>query len=137
MADQEYRDALFIGSDQRSNFKDVVAKRPDLLRRDGGRLGASQNGVTLQAGQVLGYAATGGDANHYKPYNSANTDGSQVAVGVLEQETSVDAAGNGSEISIIRHGCLFQAMLIGLDAGAITNLKATSFVEHGTQLLEF
>jgi hypothetical protein len=137
MADQEYRDALFIGTDQRSNFKDVVAKRSELLRRDGGRLGASQNGVTLEAGTVLGYAATGGDAGHYKPYAVGNSDGSQVAVGVLEQQASPDANGNGSQISIIRHGCLLQALLIGLDSGAITNLKAISFVEHGTQMLEF
>lgn len=137
MNQPELRDALFIGSDSRANFKNVIAKRSDLKKSDGGRLGPSQNGATLEAGTVLGLAATGGDAGFYKPYNDSNTDGSQTAVGVLEESTQVDAAGNGSEIAIIRGGILFKDLLIGLDAAAIADLKALSYVEHGTNLLSF
>lgn len=137
MEDQEYRDSLFIGTDSRSNFKDVVAKRDDLLKRDGGRLGPSQDSASLYAGQTLGYATTGGDAGFYKPYNPANNDGSQVAVGFLEQSVTVDSAGNGSEISIIRGGQLLLDLLIGLDNAGKTALGARTYVEHGTNILTF
>lgn len=132
---QELRDAMFIPSDSRSNFKQIIAKRSDLVRFDGGRLGPSQNGVVLEAGTVLGYATSGGDSGFYKPYNSANTDGSQVAVGVLSEQADVDASGNGSEIAIIKAGVLFKDLLIGYDATAKTNLRAVESVEHGTNLV--
>lgn len=138
MANQpEIRDALFIASDSRSNFKQIIAKRPDLTKFNGGRLAPSLYGTVQNAGLVLGLAATGGDAGFYKAYNSANTDGSQVAVGVLAQGAVVDAAGNGSEIKWISGGMLFQALLIGLDSTAITALRAKSFTEQGTQILDF
>lgn len=131
----ELRDALFIASDDRSNFKQVIAKRSDLVQFAGGRLGPSLNGTYQYAGLVLGFAATGGDAGFYKAYNSANSDGSQVAVGVLSEDANVDASGNGSEISIIKEGTLFKDLLIGLDSTAITNMSAKSYVEHGTNLI--
>ncbi len=138
----EYRDALFNPSDSRSNFKQIIAKRSDLVRFAGGRLGPSQVGQYLYAGTVLGFAATGGDAGYYKPYNAANTDGSQTAVGVLSEDAGPVAPwqggggpGDGSEISVIKEGDLFQALLIGLDAGAITNMSGKSYTEHGNTLL--
>lgn len=139
MADQEYRDSLFIPSDNRENFKRIIAKRSDLVRFDGGRIKVAGAGTTVlyRAGLVLGYAATGGDAGLYKPYNSANTDGSQTAVAVLAEDALTDEFGNGSEISLIRHGCLYNDYLIGLDSGAVTNLKASQYSEHGVNLIEF
>lgn len=131
----EYRDSIYIGTDSRTNFKQIIAKRSDLVRFAGGRLGPSQDSTYLYAGTVLGYAATGGDAGFYKPYNSSNTDGSQVAVGVLSEDANVDASGNGSEISIIKTGDLYQSLLIGLDSGAITNMNGKSYTEHGNQIL--
>src|SRR5271170_7811774 len=138
----EYRDALFNPSDSRSNFKQIIAKRSDLVRFAGGRLGPSQVGVTLEAGTVLGYASSGGDAGFYKPYAVGNTDGSQVAVGVLSEQAGPVAPwqggggpGDGSEISIIKEGELFQGLLIGLDSGAITNMNGKSYVEHGNTLI--
>lgn len=135
----ELRDALFIPSDSRANFKQIIAKRSDLVRFDGGRTYNAGPGlyVTIEAGTVMGFASTGGDAGHYKPYASTNTDGSEVAVGVLSEQVVVDDAYNGSECVIIKSGVLFKDALIGLDAGAITNLKAISSVEHGTNLLSF
>lgn len=139
MSQSEYRDSLFIPSDNRENFKVIIAKRSDLVQFDGGRLGPSLAGTYQRAGLVLGYAATGGDAGYYKAYNSANTDGSQVAVGVLAEDANVSAAasgpGDGSEISIIKEGVLFKDLLIGLDSTAISNMNAKSSVEHGTNLI--
>jgi len=135
MASVELRDALFIGTDYRDNFKQVIAKRSDLVQFDGGRLAPSTFGTVLQAGTVLGYAATGGDAGFWKPYNSANTDGSQVALGVLSEYASPDASGNGSEIAIIKDGILFKDLLIGLDSGAISALHGSVSVEHGVNLI--
>jgi hypothetical protein len=128
------KDALFIASDFRANMKQVIAKRSDLARFDGGRMVPSSSGttVTYYAGQVLGVVTATG---LYKPYASANSDGSQVAVGVLAETCQVDDAGNGSEISIIKSATLLKDLLIGLDSGAITNLQGKSSVEHGTNLL--
>lgn len=140
MVTQELRDALFIGSDARANFKQIIAKRSDTCKFAGGRIKYATSGlVTYNAGLVLGFAATGGDAGLYKAYNSGNTDGSQVAVGVLAEDAITDTLGNGSEISVIRGKgiTLFKDLLIGLDSGAITNLGAVSYVEHGVNLLDF
>lgn len=146
MVQPELRDALFFPQDNRENFKQIIAKRSDLVRFSSGRLGPSQIGAYLYAGTVLGLASSGGDSGFYKPYNSANTDGSQVAVAVLSEDANVQAPpsglspasgpeGFGSEIVMIRGGELFQALLIGLDSGAITNLNGHSYTEHGNQIL--
>jgi hypothetical protein len=135
MVDIDVRDSLFIPSDNRENFKDVIAKRSDLVRKAGGRLAPSLYSSYQYAGLVLGYATSGGDAGFYKAYNAANTDGSQTAVGVLDRDANVDAGGDGSEIVIIKSGDLLQALLIGLDSGGITNMGGHSYLEHGTQIL--
>lgn len=133
---QELRDALFIPTDNRANFKQVIAKRSDLVTFAAGRMKPAASGiVSYEAGLVLGYASSGADAGFYKPYASGNTDGSQVAVGVLAQGVSTDASGNGSEAAIIKAGCLFADLLIGLDGTALVGLKASQFVEHGTNLI--
>lgn len=135
MATQEARDALFIPSDSRSNFKDVIAKRSDLVQFDGGRMKATGSPVTFYAGQVLGLAVTGADAGLWKAYPNANTDGSQVAAGVLARDMYMDASGVGSKIDIIKEGVLFQSLLIGLDAGAITALNGQQTTEDGVALI--
>lgn len=144
MATQEYRDPLFIASDSRTNFKQIIAKRSDLVKFAGGRLAFSavSPGTTVLtvAGTVLGYATSGADSGKYKPYASGNTDGSQVAVGVLSEDVITDSAGNGSECSVIRMksgASFYQALLVGLDSTAITALQAVSYVEHGDQLIDF
>ncbi len=137
MVQPEVRDALFIPQDSRGNFKQIIAKRPDLTQFSGGRLGPSQYGNYLYAGQVLGLASTGGDAGFYKPYLSSATDGSQVPVAVLAYDANVDSSGNGSEVAFIISGQLIQTLLIGLDSNAITLLKATSYTEQGLQILKF
>lgn len=135
MSQPELRDALFIASDNRENFKQIIAKRSDLAQYAAGRLAPSLFGTYQYAGLVLGLASSGGDSGFYKAYNSANSDGSQVAVGVLSEDANVDASGNGSEIAILKEAVLFQGLLIGLDSGAITNLGGKAFVEHGVNLI--
>lgn len=135
MGQPEVRDALFIGSDSRENFKNVIAKRSDLVQFDGGRLAPSLYGTTQYAGLVLGKASSGGDSGYYKAYDNTNTDGSQTAVAVLAETQTVDASGNGSEISMIRVGTLFEDLLIGLDSAGKTDLNAHSYVEHGVNLI--
>ena len=136
MSTQEMRDALFIYQDTRANFKNIIAKRSDLIRFDGGRIISPVSGTTLYyAGTVLGYATSGPYAGKYEPYLSTNSDGSQVAVGILAEDALVDSTGNGSEISIVREGTLFQDLLVGLDGGAITALGGKPYIERGNNLI--
>ena len=137
MASQEYRDALFIASDNRANFKNVIAKRSDLVQFDSGRIKPAGAGLTVlyRAGLVLGLASSGGDSGYFKPYAVGNSDGSQVAVGVLSEDAIVDEHDNGGLISIIKEAVLFEDLLIGLDATAKTNLAAKEFVEGGVNLV--
>jgi hypothetical protein len=139
MADQEYRDSIFIKQDSRENFKQIIAKRSDLAKFAGGRIipAPTTTPVMTYAGTVLGYAATGANAGKYVPYVAGATDGSQVPVGVLSEDCLTDNLGNGSEISVLLSATVFQASLIGLDTNAITVLGAKSYTEHGTQLLSF
>lgn len=139
----ELRDALFIPQDDRSNFKQIIAKRSDLVQYGEGRLAPSMTPGYYYAGLVLGYAATGPDAGYYKAYNDSNSDGSQTAVGVLSEDANIQTpagtsgpAGFGSKISIIRATAnLFKDLLIGLDAAGIVDLGAKSYVENGVNIL--
>ncbi len=147
MVQPEYRDALYYPQDNRENFKTIIAKRSDLVQFMEGRLAPSLIGTYQYAGLVLGYATSGGDSGYYKAYNSANSDGSQVAVGILSEDANLlqalpsttpasGPAGYGSKISIIRATAnLFQSLLIGLDSNAISNLGAKSYTELGNQIL--
>ena len=140
MVTQELRDSLFIPSDSRANFKQIIAKRSDQVKFSSGRMKVAGAGLTVQyyAGLVLGYASSGADSGKFKPYNDSNSDGSEVAVGVLSEDVLTDEFGNGSEAVIIRGKgiTLFKDKLIGLDAAAIVDLGAISYVEHGVNLLD-
>lgn len=140
MSQPELRDALFIPSDNRENFKQVIAKRSDLVQFDRGRLAPSLKGTYQYAGLVLGFASSGADSGFYKAYNSGNTDGSQVAVAVLSEDANVASTpasgpGDGSEIVMIKEAVLFKDLLIGYDATAKTNLSAHEYVEGGVNLV--
>lgn len=130
-----FRDAGFIPADFQSYDKQIIAKRPDLVRQAGlGRLKAG----TYYAGTVLGLATSGGDAGLLKPYATGNSDGSQNPIGILAESATVAVSGGyGSEANVIVGGTLFQAKLIGLDSGAITALGGKSVTEKGDQLFTF
>ena len=118
-------------------FKDVIAKRSDLVEFSKGRMPAAPAGTTVvhNAGLVLGFANSGADAGLYKPYAAGNSDGSEVAVGVLAYGVEIDDEGCDSAVSVIKDGTLFKDMLIGLDAAAETALNATSHVDDGENLI--
>jgi hypothetical protein len=137
MASQELRDALFIPSDNRANFKNVIAKRSDLVQFDSGRIKPAGAGLTVlyRAGLVLGLASSGADDGYYKTYNDSNSDGSEVAVGVLAEDAIVDEFDNGGKILVIKEGILFEDLLIGLDAAAKVDMAAKSSVEDAVNLI--
>jgi hypothetical protein len=128
----EYKDALFIPSDARSNFKNVIAKRSDLAKFASGRLVASN--ATHEAGEVLGVVTISG---RWAPYASTNIDGSEVARGVLAEQAICDSSDNGTEVAILVGGTLFQDLLIGYDATAKAALMAKEYAEHGVNLVDF
>lgn len=139
MADIFKRDAVGSNVVYRSSFKEIIAKRSDLARFDGGRMVFASPGnlTTLQAGTVMGQVTSAGPTKGFwKAYTAGATDGSQNPLGVLSEEASSDEFGNGSEVVVIVKGCLYYDKLIGLDAGAITALGAKVYTEHGVNLIE-
>jgi hypothetical protein len=139
MVSQDGRDAFFNEQDTRKDFKEILAKRSDLVRYGKGRIVKPGSGsVTHLAGLVLGQITQAGP-NQYRwaPYNPAATDGSQVAKGILAESVQVDSNDNGSLILTITGGAaLYQDRLSGLDAAAITALLGKSYVEAGVNILE-
>lgn len=128
------RDASFIGSDSRSNFKQVIAKRSDLVQFDAGRMKPAGAGTTVlyRAGLVLGKVTATG---LLKAYDDTASDGSQVAMGVLSEDVETDEFGNDSEAVVIKSGTLYKDLLIGYDAAALVDLKGSLSVEHGSNLI--
>ena len=139
MVQPEVNDALFIASDNRENFKNVIAKRSDLVKFKSGRLAPSLAGTYQYAGLVLGLASSGDDSGYYKAYDKDNSDGSQTPVGVLKDDANVQAAGSGpgagSLVSIIYEGDLFKDLLIGLDSDAITAMNGKQYPENGNNII--
>lgn len=131
---QEKRDALFIGSDQRSNFKDVIAKRPDLVQYSRGRMVTPGADTSYEAGQVLGQVTA---TKKLKPWNPAAVDGSEVPVGVLSDKASVDAVtGDGGEVVYIRKGTLYFDKIISVDATWVAAYGAKQYSEGGVNLVD-
>lgn len=128
----ELRDALFNAEDNRANFKQIIAKRSDLVQYAGGRMTAPGSLTRYEAGLVLGIVTATG---RYAPYDNAHSDGTEVAVGVLSETTDADDDDNGTEIVVIKSGILFADKLIGLDSAAKTDLAANSYAEHGVNLI--
>lgn len=138
---QTTRDALFIPEDFRKNFKNVIAKRSDLLKFARGRMVKPGSGsVVHYAGEVLGQITSAGPTlTYWAPYLSTNTDGTQIPLGILAESVEVDSVGNDSEIVIITAGAVFYDLLVGVDANAVTVLKAKKYVEGvgGSNIMEF
>jgi hypothetical protein len=97
------------------------------------------NSTTVVGGTLVGeITATPGSV---KPYASANTDGSQVPIGVCMYDVTVDAAGNHTwgggtwgeqyeSAPVYTVGQFLTTDLVGLDAAALTNGKWRLL--HGT-----
>lgn len=136
MASSTVRSASFTQNVFGTDFKNIIAKRPELVLRNAGRLVSASAGQvnTFEAGTVLGVVTASG---LYAPYASGNTDGSQNAAALLLHSASVDQYGNGSDIAVAHGGEFWKDLLIGLDAGAITALGAKTIVENGLNILKF
>ncbi|MBB6053266.1 head decoration protein [Armatimonas rosea] len=114
---------------------------PSEARTMAGRFIAS---TTFAKGTIIGQiTAAGATQGQFKPYASGNTDGSQVAVGIVTYDFVTDANGNvilgpaGSAADLGRgnnptaefyyKGAFYQTELTGLDATAISSFKAREF----------
>jgi hypothetical protein len=78
-------------------------------------------GETLAKGTVVGVVTLTGKV---KAYASGNSDGSEVPVGVIQE--AVDAALADKQSSVYIKGMFVESKLTGVDANAITLLKAKS-----------
>lgn len=85
-------------------------------RIEGITVSASVAGV-VASGTVMGRITADGK---YAPYNNANMDGTEVAVGVLR--SMVDATSEDRPGELVLSGVLKDDQLTGLDAAAITDL---------------
>ncbi|HEV7213706.1 MAG TPA: head decoration protein [Chloroflexota bacterium] len=110
-----------------SNSKLIPVYRPDLALLQNVAIVPS---VTLAQGTVMGeLTATPGT---FKAYAVGNADGSQVAKGILQYAVTTDASGNvtlagefgqtSKAAPIYFSGSFRTQDLVGLDAGAVTNL---------------
>lgn len=95
-------------------------------------VGLRQFGVTLKAGQgilpagtVLGRLTS---SKLYVLYNNSNSDGEQVARGILRQavDTGTNPAGPTVQGNIVTSGLLRNSKISGADAGSITDLGSVS-----------
>jgi hypothetical protein len=75
--------------------------------------------TAIDVGTILGLVT---ESNHYAPYNNSNTDGSEVARVILAEP--VDPSTGTQNVSAYVEGIFYKDRLIGLDAEAITDLKA-------------
>jgi len=95
-------------------------------------VGLRQFGVTLKAGQgilpagtVLGRLTA---SKLYVLYNNSNSNGEQVARGILRQavDTGTNASGPTVQGNIVVSGLLVNSKISGADAGSITDLGSVS-----------
>jgi hypothetical protein len=94
--------------------------------------GFTQLGVTLGGGQgilptgcVLGRKTS--DKKYYV-YATGNSDGTQVARGILRQGTDTGVSGTAKDVqgNLVVQGILNLSLVSGADSGAITTLNARS-----------
>jgi hypothetical protein len=101
--------------------------------------GFTQKGVTVGSGQGVLAAGTvvaqkTSDKKYYA-YNNANSDGTQVARGVLRRpvDTGTTVSAAFDQVSnIVIQGILKYPMVVGADAAALTDLGATVDTVRGT-----
>lgn len=82
------------------------------------------NGEDLPAGQVLGKVTASGN---YVAYDSAATDGSETAAGVLYAATKADGA-DVEAVAIVRHAEVKTDELTGSDAAALADLAVLQII---------
>jgi len=110
------------GATTTQSFLEVLASTDLQAKLPGGVLLASGHGVVAK-GTVLGKVTATGK---FIPYLSTNTDGSQTAVCILDNDT--DTTNSDAGASAWFSGVFNSAALTGLDAGAKTSLSHCYFV---------
>ncbi len=131
-------DARFKGEIFRKDHPAILAARRELAVLLPVKLLYSATGY--KAGTVLGTVTASGAM---KAYSGASADGSEVAVCVLMDDVPAsDFADTDAATYQVVRGCfaglLHEGALIGLDAGAMEDLKATSILSAtGSVILKF
>lgn len=126
-------DANSSGQVFRKNFPMVIAVSRQLCKFLPIRLAYQAAGYL--AGTVLARNTTSG---FYQPYVASGPSGTGTAACVLFADAIFLSTGENRLAQGIFGGGLYQTQLIGLDAGAITNLGAKSVIDaSGTQILFF
>lgn len=82
------------------------------------------SGQNLAAGTVVGKITGSGK---YKAYDANNTDGSEVAAGILYEAVDASLA-DAPGVIIARHAEVAEVHLTGIDAGGKTQLAALGIV---------
>ena len=143
------RDAGFTQYVNVQTFKEVIAQRPDLCVKEGGRMAPPATEQDFYAGVVMSQYASGPNAGLWIAYDSANasaTDGSQTAKGILYGGAHVDTLGNGSEIVVILSGYVYSDLCItyasgvaaaGLPDAVVTALGGKRVLVHGQRVVQF
>jgi hypothetical protein len=91
----------------------------------------TQKGITLEAGQVLAAGTVMGKvtaSKKYAAYNNSNSDGTEVARGVLRQD--VDTSDGERQGNLVVSGILKLDQITGSDANALTDLNAREDSEN-------
>lgn len=109
------------GSTQSQSFAEVLASTALQAKLPGGVLLASGNGV-LAKGTVLGKITASGK---FAPYAAANSDGTQTAVCILDNDH--DTTNNDVGASAWIAGIFTTSALTGIDSAAKTALKLCYF----------
>ncbi|MEK4451636.1 MULTISPECIES: head decoration protein [unclassified Paenibacillus] len=118
----QYNGAPGPGAIYTQEFTEVLAISEWQLKLPGGVLLAQGNGI-VKKGTVLGKVTA---SSKFIPYDSDATDGSQVAVCILDNDQDTTLTDIGASAWI---GAVFtESKLTGLDAAAKTALKLCYFV---------
>ncbi|MDK8182106.1 head decoration protein [Paenibacillus sp. UMB4589-SE434] len=126
MNPSQYGGAPGPGVTYTQEFKEVLASTALQAKLPGGVLLKKGTGV-LAKGTVLGrITAAGADKDKFIPYNKAATDGSQVAVCILDNDADISQSDIGASAWIA--GIFDSTKLTGLDTDAKTVLKLCYFV---------
>ena len=114
------RDAGYSGNVNQQSFKEVIAQRPDLCVKVGGRMIPPSAEKDFYAGTIMCQYTSGANAGLWVPFDTANssaTDGSQTPKGILYGGAHVDTLGNGSEIVVIIAGYVYSDLCVSYASG--------------------
>lgn len=130
-------DAAFSGQIFRKDHKPILAQNRHLASILPVRL-AYNAGNDYIAGTVLARNTTSG---YYQPYASGGASGTGTAACVLFEDHGANEFASSGDTTAARGvfgGEVFKDNLIGLDAGAITNLGAKTIIDAtGINVLKF